>query len=94
MKQPHKIQDQKPKDTVRLNFEFPLSEYPYLKMVCARKGVSLRDFATHLLVKAIEEAEDEMLAQKANERIENMKLEDSISFDEAARLAGWDNEKV
>ena len=78
------------KDTIRLNFEFPLSEYPYLKMVCAKKGLSLREFATQLLVKAIEEAEDEMLAQKANKRLEIMKPEDLIPFDEASKLAGWD----
>ena len=89
MKQP-----QNHKDTIRLNFEFPLSEYPYLKMVCAKKGLSLRNFATNILLKAIEEAENEMLAQKANERLESLKPEDLIPFEEAARLAGWDNDKV
>ena len=29
------------KDTVRLNFEFPRSYYPYLKMILAGKGMSL-----------------------------------------------------
>jgi len=37
------------KDTVRLNFEFPMSEYPYLKLMCVEKGISFRDFATKLL---------------------------------------------
>lgn len=41
------------------------------------------------LLKAIEEAEDELLAQKANERIDNMEVKDLISFEEATRLAGW-----
>ncbi len=82
------------KDTVRLNFEFPSSEYPHLKMILASKRLSLRDFATRVLVKAIEEAEDEILAQKANERLDNMKPEDMISWDEAMRQAGWDNDKV
>ena len=83
-------QQQKHKKTVRLNFEFPLEEYPYLKMVCAMKGVSFRDFATHLLLKAIEDAEDEMLAKKANERLEDMNPEDVISWNEAKKLAGWE----
>lgn len=82
------------KNTVRLNFEFPSSEYPHLKMVLASKRLSLRDFATNVLVKAIEEAEDEILAQKANERLDSMQPEDIISWDEATRLAGWDNDKV
>lgn len=84
---------QKHKDTVRINFEFPINEYPYLKMVCAKKGLSLRDFATNTLIKAIEEAEDEILTQKANERLESMNPEDIISWEEAKRLAGWD-EKI
>lgn len=81
------------KDTVRLNFEFPKKDYPYLKMLCAQKGVSFRDFATELLIKAIEEAEDEMLSQRANERLANMKNEDLIPWDEATKQAGWKNAK-
>ncbi len=87
-------QSKQPKDTIRLNFEFPLSEYPYLKMVCAKKSLSLRDFATHVLLRAIEEVEDEMLAQKANDRLESMQPEDLISWDEAKKIAGWNDEKV
>lgn len=79
-----------PKNTVRLNFEFPRSEYPYLKMVCAKRGLSLKDFATEILLRAIEEAEDEMLSQKANERLTNMKDEDLITWDETKRKVGWD----
>lgn len=90
----HHPQEHQHKDTVRLNFEFPISEYPYLKMVCARKGLSLREFATELLIKAIDEAEDEMLAEKANERLEKMKSDELISFDQAIRLAGWTDEKI
>ena len=37
------------KDTVRLNFEFSMSEYPYLKLMRVEKGISFRDFATKLL---------------------------------------------
>ena len=78
------------KDTVRINFEFPLKEYPYLKKVCAQRGMTLRDFATMILVRAIEEAEDEFLLSKAKERLEEMDPDDLITFDEATRLAGWD----
>lgn len=81
------------KNTVRLNFDFPRKEYPYLKMLCAKKGISLREFATELLIKAIEESEDEMLSQKANDHLENMKSEDLISWDEAIKQAGWDSGK-
>ena len=33
------------KDTVRLNFEFSMSEYFYLKLIKVEKGISFRDFA-------------------------------------------------
>lgn len=82
------------KNTIRVNFEFPKSAYPYLKMICSKMGVSLKDFATEVLIKAIEEAEDKILAQIANERLENTTDDDLISWDEATRLAGWDNDKI
>jgi hypothetical protein len=82
------------KDTVRLNFDFPRKYYPYLKMILAGKGLSLKEFASKILIEAIEKAEDELLVQKANERLAEMKNEDLIPWDEATHLAGWDDDKV
>jgi len=80
------------KNTVRLNFEFPREEYPYLKMLCAEKGLSFKEFATELLLKAIEEYEDHRLARKARKRMKALDKKDNISFDKACDLARWDNE--
>jgi hypothetical protein len=77
------------KNTVRLNFEFPKREYPYLKMLCAEKGISFREFATELLLKAIEEYEDHRLGKKARKRLKEMNPKDQIPFDQACDLAGW-----
>lgn len=77
-------------ETVRLNFEFPKEEYPYLKMLCAQKGVSFKELATQLLLQAIEEYEDEMMAKKAEEIINNSSKDDWISWEEARKQAGWD----
>lgn len=83
------------KNTVRLNFEFPRDHYPYLRMMCAQKGLSLKDFATQLIIKEIEEYEDLLLAKKAQERLNEMDESENIPFDEASRLAGWnDDEKA
>jgi len=83
------------KDTVRLNFEFPRKEYPYLKMMLARKGVSFKDFAIQLILKEIEEYEDRLLAETAQERLDEMDDSENIPFDDASELAGWnDDEKV
>ena len=82
------------KNTVRINFEFPKSEYPHLKMICASLGKSLREFATEIMIRAIEEAEDEMLNRKAKTRHQKMKKKDLISWDEALHLAGWNDESL
>ena len=81
------------KDTVRLNFEFPRKEYPYLKMMLAKKGVSLKDFAIQLILKEIDEYEDRLLAKTAQERLDEMNDSENISFDDACELAGWDNDE-
>lgn len=80
------------KDTVRLNFEFPKKDLPYLKMLLAKKGVSLKAFATEMILKAIEEYEDALFDAEACERLKNTKEENWISWDEACRLAGWDDD--
>ena len=78
------------KNTVRLNFEFPRKEYPQLRLLCAEKGISFKEFATDLVLKAMEEYEDRKLARKARKRLKEMNSKDNISFDEACKLAGWD----
>ena len=80
------------KESVRINFEFPKDQYPYLKLVCAKMGISMRQFATSQLLKAIEEFEDAELARRASLRLEEAKNEELIEWDEACRLAGWDND--
>jgi hypothetical protein len=79
------------KDTVRLNFDFPRKYYPYLKMLCATKGLSFKDFASELLIKQIEEYEDIQLVKKAENRLSEMDDSDLIDFSDATKLAGWDN---
>lgn len=72
------------KKTVRINFEFPREAYPYLKMLCAAKGISLKDFATQLLLQAIEEHEEGPIIKKGSGK-------KAISWDEARALAGLDD---
>lgn len=79
------------RDTIRLNFDFPKEEYPFLKMVCADMGISFKKFATDLMLQAIEEYEDRMLAKKASKRLKEMTPEDNISFEQATQLAGWND---
>ena len=81
-------------NTVRLNFEFPEEHYPYLKMVCAKKKMSIKDFASNLIIREIEEYEDDLLLQEAHKRLEEADGDTAIPFEEAIKLAGWSDEKV
>lgn len=75
--------------THRLNIEFPSDEYTYLKMLCAEKGVSIKDFVVPLILRAIEEEEDALLVKKAENRLKKMDPTDLIPIEDAFREAGW-----
>lgn len=76
--------------THRLNIEFPSDDYVYLKMLCAEKGVSIKDFVVPLILKAIKEEEDALLIRKARQRLKNMDPMDLIPIKDAFKEAGWD----
>ena len=76
--------------THRLNIEFPADEFTYLKMLCAEKGVSIKDFVVTVILRAMEEEEDALLARKAQKRLKNLNREELISIEEAFKEAGWD----
>jgi hypothetical protein len=75
--------------TQRLNIEFPSDEYTYLKMLCAEKGVSIKDFVVPLILKAIEEEEDALLIRKAQNRLKNIDPDNLIPIEDAFKEAGW-----
>ncbi len=77
------------KTTVRLNFEFPRKKYPYLKLMCAEKGITFRQLATELLYNAIEEYEDKKLGKRARKRLKELNPKDNVPFSKATKLAGW-----
>lgn len=73
----------------RLNIDFPSDDYTYLKMLCAEKGVSIKDFVLPLILKAMEEEEDALLIKKAQQRLKNMNTSDLIPIEEAFKEAKW-----
>lgn len=80
--------------THRLNIDFPSDDYTYLKMLCAEKGVTIKDFVVPLLLKAIEEEEDILLNKKAQQRLKNLDASDLIPIEDAFKEAGWDVKDV
>lgn len=73
----------------KLSVDFPADEYVYLKMTCAKKGVSIRDFVTRCLIRNIEEFEDELDAF-AIDKITAEERKESIPFEKVKKDLGWD----
>lgn len=48
----------------RLSFDFPEEEHKYLKMCCAKLGVSIKDFVTQAIIDRVDEKEDEWWFEK------------------------------
>jgi hypothetical protein len=57
-------------------------------MVCAKQGVSMKDFLTRSVIKSIEEYEDELDIMTLR-RIRNEK-EPHLPWKEAEKTLGWD----
>lgn len=75
------------KEKSRLTVDMSPEEHMYLKMACAKIGVSMKDFLLQLAFEKIEDMEDDWLADKATETLENIKLgkEKLISWEEAKK---------
>ena len=52
----------------RLTLDMSSDEHMYLKMACAKLGVSMREFLLYSAFEKMEEIEDEWLAEKASDR--------------------------
>ena len=68
----------------RLTVDMSPDEHMYLKMACAKLGVSMREFILHSAFEKIEEIEDEWLADMARKTLNNIHSgkEKTISWDE------------
>ena len=77
--------------THRLNIDFPSEDYAYLKVLCAEKGLSIKDFVLPLILKGMEDAEDALLFRKAQQRLKNTNPDDLIPIEDAFKEAGWND---
>lgn len=74
----------------KLSVEFPAEEYVYLKLACAKKGVSLKEFVNQAVIRSIEEYEDE-LDLKTLEKLTEEDIKNAQPWDEVKKELGWDN---
>lgn len=72
------------KDKARLTIDMSSREHVYLKMASAKLGVSMRDFVLLAVFDHMEGMEDEWLAERARETLENIQSgkEKTISWNE------------
>lgn len=75
----------------KLTLDFPANEYVYLKMACAKQGVSIKDFVTKAVIKTIEEYEDELDLMALRQARTEENIENAISWEDAVKQLGWDN---
>lgn len=73
----------------KLSVEFPAEEYIYLKMACAKKGISLKEFVSQAVIRCIEEYEDE-LDLKFIKQITEEERKNAQPWDDVKRELGWD----
>ena len=72
------------KDKSRLTLDMTQDEHMYLKMASAKLGISMREFLLLAAFERMEEIEDEWLAARARETLENIQAgkEKTISWSE------------
>ena len=61
------------KEKSRLTVDMSPDEHMYIKMACAKIGISMREFLILSAFEKITEIEDEWLAEKAREKLEDIK---------------------
>lgn len=59
-------------------------------MLCAEKGIAIKDFVIPLILREMEKEEDALLIRKAKKRLKNLNINDLIPIKEAFKQAGWD----
>lgn len=74
----------------KLSIEFPIEEYTYLKLACAKQGVSIKEFVTKSVIKTIENYEDELDLISLRKARAEENIKNAIPWDEAAKELGWD----
>lgn len=72
------------KQKARVTVDMSQDEHTCLKMACAKLGVTMREFLIHSAFEKIEDIEDEWLAKKAKETLNNLESgkEKSITWNE------------
>lgn len=73
----------------KVTFDFPAEEYVFLKMACAKQGVSMKDFLTRSVIKSIDDYESELDSKSLSE-ITDEERKNAKSWDQVKKDLGLD----
>jgi hypothetical protein len=82
------------KECKRLSVEFPAEEYIYLKMACAREGVSLKDFVVTALTMYIADYENKLALTALEKELTDDNLKNAVSLDQLKSELGINEKEV
>ena len=74
----------------KLTIDFPVDEYVYLKMTCAKLGVSIKDFVTQAVIHSIEDYEDSVDSSTLGLARREVAESGPMSWEELEKRLGWD----
>jgi hypothetical protein len=73
----------------KLIFEFPAEEYVFLKMACAKQGISMKEFITKSVIRSIDEYETYLDSLSLKE-ISDDERKNAQPWEEVKKELGWD----
>lgn len=76
----------------KLSVEFPAEAFIHLKMACARKDISLKDFVTQAVLKNLEDYEDEQDLAAFRQFFTEDNIKNAISLDQLKNELGFSDE--
>lgn len=82
-----KQQHHKKEDTVRLTIDFPAEQHAYLKMLAAKRGVSMRQYVIESLCENVEKQDAKHIDLSENKFKKAMSMVISENDDVLRRLA-------
>lgn len=73
----------------KLSVDFPIEDYVFLKMACAKQNVSIKEFVNQAVIKSIDEYETYLDSLSLSE-ITQEEIDNAIPLDEVIKELGWD----
>ncbi|MBA3722398.1 MAG: hypothetical protein H0W88_08345 [Parachlamydiaceae bacterium] len=78
------------KKTKKLTVDFPIDEFIYLKMACAKQDVTIKEFVTKAVIKSVEDYEDDLDKASIEAARKDIQENGTVSWKEMCDEMGWE----